>query len=99
MRTGRRLACGSYVWECGPVAVGRTAGSEPRADGQNAVGGSPIALSYYNNILSTCFLAPMVLFAGEARGVANMLSGPEFSAFAWGAAITVSLPSGPCRAA
>ena len=33
----------------------------------------------------------MVLLAGEGRGTMAMLAGAEFKAFAWGAALTVSL--------
>lgn len=53
------------------------------------MGNSPIALSYYNNILSTAFLAPMVVLAGEGPGVMRMLSGPELNSFSWAAALTV----------
>ncbi|RSH94472.1 hypothetical protein EHS25_004275 [Saitozyma podzolica] len=52
------------------------------------VEGSPIALSYYNNILSTMALLPMVVLSGELPGTIRLLTGPEASTFFWGATIT-----------
>jgi GDP-fucose transporter C1 len=55
------------------------------------VNGSPMALSYYNNILSTAFLIPMVVVAGELPGTLRILSGFDAKIFVAGASITVSL--------
>lgn len=54
------------------------------------VNGSPMALSYYNNILSTAFLIPMVVVAGELPGTMRILSGYDAKTFVAGASITVS---------
>ncbi len=56
---------------------------------------SPISLAYYNNVLSTIALVPMVIFTGEAPGAMRLLSGTDAPTFYWGAAITVRLPDVP----
>lgn len=57
---------------------------------QAVVNNSPLALSYYNNILSTLFLAPMVLLAGELPGTVELFAGRDKSTFLWGVVVTVS---------
>lgn len=54
------------------------------------VNGSPMALSYYNNILSTLFLLPMVVLSGELPGTLRILAGYDAKTFVLGASITVS---------
>ena len=51
--------------------------------------GSPVALAYYNNIMSTIALVPVVFLTGEAPGVMRLLMG-EARTFFWGVLITVS---------
>ncbi|ORX36335.1 hypothetical protein BD324DRAFT_489113 [Kockovaella imperatae] len=54
-----------------------------------AVQGSAIALSYYNNILSTLALIPLVIICGEGPGALRLLSGEhDAKTFFWGAGIT-----------
>jgi GDP-fucose transporter C1 len=65
----------------------------------NVVGGSALALSWYTNLLSAALLAPLLLLAGEGKGVIKLLFGvnellvPEGSmsplrTFLWGSLIT-----------
>ncbi|ORY27496.1 hypothetical protein BCR39DRAFT_538287 [Naematelia encephala] len=56
--------------------------------GLSTVQNSPIALSYYNNILSTAALVPLVILSGEAGGALRLLQGTERATFFWGAGIT-----------
>lgn len=56
---------------------------------QGYVQGSPVALAYYNNIMSTIALVPVVVLTGEAPGVLRLLIGGARTFF-WGALITVS---------
>jgi len=56
---------------------------------------SPIALAYYNNILSTIALVPMVCLTGELPGALRLLQGAEASTFYWGAGITVRHAASP----
>ena len=55
--------------------------------------GSPIALAYYNNILSTLALFPLIFLTGEASAAMSALS-VDARRFIWGALITVPLPAG-----
>lgn len=58
---------------------------------QTLVNGSTIALSYYNNILSTASLIPLVFLTGEAPGALRIFtSRKDAGDFLWGVAITVS---------
>lgn len=70
----------------------------------NVVGGSALALSWYTNLLSAALLAPLLLLAGEGKGVIKLLFGvdellvPEGSmsplrTFLWGSLITVGYRS------
>ena len=52
--------------------------------------GSAVGLSFYNNILSTVALVPMVVVAGELPGAISLLSDRGAANFVWGAAVTVS---------
>lgn len=54
---------------------------------------SPITLAYYNNVMSSIALIPMVFLTGELPGVLRMLQGADARVFFWGAGITVSLDS------
>ncbi|WWC60083.1 uncharacterized protein I303_102647 [Kwoniella dejecticola CBS 10117] len=56
--------------------------------GLASVSNSPIALSYYNNILSTLALIPMFILSGELPAAIRLLSDGSASQFFWGAAIT-----------
>jgi len=60
-----------------------------RRSRQGYVQGSPVALAYYNNIMSTIALVPVVFLTGEVPGVMSLLMG-EARTFFWGALITVS---------
>jgi len=55
------------------------------------VEGSPVALAYYNNILSTIALIPIVFLTGEAPGALRILRG-DAGQFVPGALITVRIP-------
>jgi len=54
----------------------------------NIVSGSALGLSYYNNILSTLALIPIVIISGEGPGVVAMFFEGDLRTFIWGAAIT-----------
>ena len=67
----------------------------------NVVGGSALLLSWYTNFLSAVALLPIVVLAGEAPGVLDLLFSPESTlskngalsplwTFCWGSLITVS---------
>ena len=56
---------------------------------QGYVQGSPVTLSYYNNIMSTVALVPMVVISGELPGALRLIGGEGAKTFLWGASITV----------
>jgi GDP-fucose transporter C1 len=58
------------------------------ANEQSVVDGSPIALAYYNNILSSFALLPLIFLTGEGPAAVQVLSG-DARRFLWGALITV----------
>jgi hypothetical protein len=59
-------------------------------DVEAVVNNSPMALSYYNNILSTVFLLPIIVLSGELSGTIRIFQGFEAKTFIIGASITVS---------
>ncbi|KAI9632399.1 uncharacterized protein MKK02DRAFT_40703 [Dioszegia hungarica] len=56
--------------------------------GLAVVNNSPMALSYYNNILSTVFLLPLIVLSGELPGTVRIFQGFEAKTFIIGASIT-----------
>jgi GDP-fucose transporter C1 len=54
------------------------------------VQGSPVALAYYNNILSTAALLPLVILTGEGPAALRVFTSGSAGTFLWGAGITVS---------
>jgi GDP-fucose transporter C1 len=56
------------------------------------VGGSTVALAWYNNLLSSCILLPMVFIVGEGPAVYALLFEDEdgWTTFLWGTLITAS---------
>ncbi|KAK8861392.1 hypothetical protein IAR55_002211 [Kwoniella newhampshirensis] len=56
--------------------------------GLQTVSNSPIGLSYYNNILSTIALIPLLIVSGELPGVLKLIRSPEAATFYQGAGLT-----------
>ncbi|WWD16703.1 hypothetical protein CI109_101134 [Kwoniella shandongensis] len=56
--------------------------------GLQTVSNSPIALSYYNNILSTIALVPLVIISGELPGVFRLMRSVDAGTFIRGAGLT-----------
>lgn len=61
------------------------------------VDGSPISLAYYNNILSTLALVPVLFLSGETGPAIELVSSGAARTFMWGAAVTASPHYTPLR--
>ncbi|RXK41392.1 hypothetical protein M231_01297 [Tremella mesenterica] len=56
--------------------------------GLTTVQGSPVYLSYYNNLISTLILIPLIPLSGEMNGLSKLLSGQGTKTFIFGVGIT-----------